>query len=420
MMKRAKTPRWMLSISGVVIGVVLGVGLTSLALDTELDTGPRAFPYNGVLSLSGSVFEGEADLRFSVATDNAGCSFVEEHAGVAVTRGRFAVNIGSIAGDVPACVFDVAEVFLSVEVREAGSGGEYTALAGRHRVRPVAFSYWAAESSDMVVDNGASFGGDLTIVGSINADAVAVEDLTVDASASVSFARVNIGAQNNTAISTDGNAKLIFNENGGFSQGTEADVYAVFDGALTSEGGVSFDAGGDDTSFVGVSINRTVTAEERFYATRDNVLDASDNFSGAIALSRNSNKYVLLDRNSVQAGQSGAPSTLYVSQDGGVLAIHNDLETEGPLDFANGNSAIFTKTEGSISVEAGNVSTGQAIYTGDTSRAICTVTARNDGRGVDRCGVDVTNNCGNSCIGILIDNANNTRSISCEWTCLSW
>ena len=168
--------------SGVLIGLSLAIGFTSMAENTELDSGPRAIPYNGILEFNGQSLNGQADLQFTLTDDPSGeninCEFSEEHDNVTAYSGRFSVNIGQPTGDLPDCVFDSDAIYIEVDVREADSDGDYVALTGSQRIHPVPFSYWAAEGSDFKVD------GDLKITGAIQdpVDSVVEIDSAVDVS----------------------------------------------------------------------------------------------------------------------------------------------------------------------------------------------------------------------------------------------
>ncbi|MEL6179707.1 MAG: polymer-forming cytoskeletal protein [Myxococcota bacterium] len=182
--------------SGVFIGFILAIGLTSMAEDSELDTGPRAVPYNGILEFNGSPLNGQADLRFTLTDvpggEGANCLFEEEHDNVSAYAGRFAVNIGSVVGDLPDCVFDSDAMYIEVGVRNAESAGDYVALTGAQRIHPVPFSYWAAEGSDFTVDgniaadsatitgdisaNTATIGGSATIAEDVSASTATISD----------------------------------------------------------------------------------------------------------------------------------------------------------------------------------------------------------------------------------------------------
>ena len=164
--------------AGIIFGTILAFGVNLMAEDSELDTGPRVFPYNGVLEFNGEAVNDNVDLQFTL-TDEGDCVFEEAHDNVAVFAGRFTTNIGAIVGGVPTCVFDADEIYIQVAVREADEEGQYTALLGQQR-----FAYWAAEGSDFKVDGDANIlgnanvGGALSIGGSISDpdSAVVVDD----------------------------------------------------------------------------------------------------------------------------------------------------------------------------------------------------------------------------------------------------
>ncbi|MEO1269819.1 MAG: hypothetical protein AAFX99_17160, partial [Myxococcota bacterium] len=172
---------------GVLVGMILAVGFSSMAEDSELDSGPRAIPYNGILEYNGQSLNGQADLRFTLSDDpsgeNVNCLFTEEHDNVTAYTGRFSVNIGQVTGDLPGCVFDSDAIYIEVGVREATANededptnDDYVALSGSQRIHPVPFSYWAAEGSDFKVDGNASISGSAIIGGSIDINGSAVID----------------------------------------------------------------------------------------------------------------------------------------------------------------------------------------------------------------------------------------------------
>jgi hypothetical protein len=132
----------MAAVGGVLFGAVFGVGWVSMAENTELDTGPRAFPYHGVLDLDGAAYTGEVDLRVTLV-DDGDSSWSEEHS-VAVRNGRFATDIGVPSQGVPDWVFDADAVYITLSVR-ASDEEEYVTLAGQQPLRPVPFALWVAE-----------------------------------------------------------------------------------------------------------------------------------------------------------------------------------------------------------------------------------------------------------------------------------
>ncbi|MEO1272546.1 MAG: hypothetical protein AAFX99_30995, partial [Myxococcota bacterium] len=93
--------------AGILFGLVLALALSSSAEDTELDSGPRAVPYNGILEYNGQPLNGQADLHFTLTDvpggQGASCIFTEEHDNIVAYSGRFSVNIGSITVGQVAC-----------------------------------------------------------------------------------------------------------------------------------------------------------------------------------------------------------------------------------------------------------------------------------------------------------------------------
>ncbi len=153
-----------IAFGGSVMGVVFVLSLSAWAENTELDAGPRMIPYNGYLEFDGEAFGGQADISFTL-TDDAGCSFVENHEDVQVFAGRFTVNLGTVdnAGNpIAPCLFDADAVYLQMSVRDGGSAEPHIALSGRQRINPVPFAYWAAEGSDFKIDGSATVSGHLS------------------------------------------------------------------------------------------------------------------------------------------------------------------------------------------------------------------------------------------------------------------
>ncbi len=147
---------------GLNIGALMIIGLTVMAENTELDTGARVIPYNGFLEFNGTAFTGQADVRFTL-TDEDQCNFVEDHEDVQVFAGKFSVGLGTVAGDLPACLFDAQAVFLEMAVRGGNEDTPHVSLAGRQRINPVPFAYWAAEGSDFKVDGDTLVSGNASI-----------------------------------------------------------------------------------------------------------------------------------------------------------------------------------------------------------------------------------------------------------------
>ncbi len=142
------------SFGGAIMGVAFTLSFSAWAENTELDTGTRAIPYNGILEFNGQSFGGQADISFTLTDDN-GCTFVENHEDVQVFAGRFSVNLGtvdSVANPIAPCLFDAQAVYLQMSVRDGGSAEPHIALSGRQRINPVPFAYWSAEGSDFKVD----------------------------------------------------------------------------------------------------------------------------------------------------------------------------------------------------------------------------------------------------------------------------
>ncbi len=157
---------------------VLFLGFQAWGEDTELDTGPRIIPYNGLLEFDGQSFAGLADISFTL-TDDGSCTFVENHEEVQVFAGRFSVNIGQPTGDLPACLFDANAVFLRMAVRQASEETPHVELSGRQRINPVPFAYWASEGSDFKVD-GTLLADSAAITGNLSASTADIPQFNGD------------------------------------------------------------------------------------------------------------------------------------------------------------------------------------------------------------------------------------------------
>lgn len=187
----------LVGMAGINIGFLLALGLSVMAENTELDSGPRAIPYNGILEFNGQTFTGQADIQFTLTDDN-GCELVEDHDNVPIYAGRFAVNLGSVAGDIDPCVFDANAIYLQMAVRGGDSSDPHVALAGRQRITPVPFSYWAAEGSNFRIDGNLQ-ADTATVQGHLNAQSATVTNnltagsLRTDGTLTPSAGNVNRG-----------------------------------------------------------------------------------------------------------------------------------------------------------------------------------------------------------------------------------
>ena len=163
-----QTPTWLIvALSSLCSCLLMGsmmLGIMAWADGTELDSGPRTIPYNGVLEFNGESFTGPADIQFTL-TDDGNCTFTEDHEEVRVFSGRFSVNIGQPTGDLPACLFNADAVYLEMSVRSADDDNPHVALAGRQRINPVPFAYWASEGSDFKIDGDIRVAADALVSG---------------------------------------------------------------------------------------------------------------------------------------------------------------------------------------------------------------------------------------------------------------
>ena len=213
-MRRDMNTRLIFTAAGLSAGALLTLGLSVGAEDTELDSDPRVIPYNGVLEFDGQAYNGPADIRFTLTgEDPESCTFVEEHEDVPVYTGRFSVNIGVVNGDAGMnCLFDATAVYLQMAVRGGASEQEHAPLAGRQRINPVPFAYWAAEGSDLKVDGHLS-AASASVNGPLTASSASVNGPLTASSASVNDG-LRIGQDNVRSPSGTSRLRLASNFDG--------------------------------------------------------------------------------------------------------------------------------------------------------------------------------------------------------------
>ncbi len=139
---------------GLLAGGILGLGLAAglgaaladgdPATDTVGDAAGLVIPYDGTLRRGGAPFTGTALVRFALhgGPDCADCEVWAEEQTVAVRRGRFSVGLGSVT-PIADAVLDGEGLFLGLTV-------EGRPLGGRQPLRPLPFTWWAANGSQMV------------------------------------------------------------------------------------------------------------------------------------------------------------------------------------------------------------------------------------------------------------------------------
>jgi hypothetical protein len=140
-------------VSGLVAGVALGVVLTAtvavFARGTGPDSGNRLIPYSGHLERDGiAVSAARVPMKFVLEGGSQTWSYGPVE--VNVYSGVFSVLIGETL-PVPAWVFSEPSVTIAVEV-------EGMPLAGKQRIVPLPYAYWAAESDRFTVANSVHLG----------------------------------------------------------------------------------------------------------------------------------------------------------------------------------------------------------------------------------------------------------------------
>ncbi|MEO1270770.1 MAG: hypothetical protein AAFX99_22010 [Myxococcota bacterium] len=341
--------------AGMLVGTILAVGLTSLAEDTELDTGPRAIPYNGILEFNGEVLNGQADLMFTLTDvpggEGANCLFEEEHDNVTAYTGRFSVNIGSVTGDLPDCVFDSEAMYIEVGVREATSDGDYVALSGSQRIHPVPFSYWAAEGSDFKID------GDLKVSGAIenpDGDTITLND-KLDVAGEISNTGLD-GEGNDIAVVIQDSVEIADNldVNGSFNitgtiKNPDGNTVTINDklditGALFNSEVITvsnFDFAQPLTIDDDLVVNDSLRVNNNFIV--DGTATINDGISNSS--SNNSGRVYINDGLNIEGGMNVANNTIIGSDGTGNLDVNGDLDVAGKLEIAdiegNGDSGCM-------------------------------------------------------------------------------
>ena len=130
------------------------------------DTLPRGLPYEGHLAIDGVPLNRPTAVRFALwSLPVGGVLLFDESQDVVFVNGRFSVLLGVGDARIPPIVFDAADVYLGVTVRN-------TELSGRQRIVPVPHALWAARAADFTV------AGRLTLNGVLDAAAASVGELT--------------------------------------------------------------------------------------------------------------------------------------------------------------------------------------------------------------------------------------------------
>ena len=116
-----------------------------------LTTWVNAFTYQGELSQAGTLFNGTADIRFSLYdadTNGSQIGTTDVHFLVNVSNGRFAVDLDQWIG-----LYDGTPLWLEIEV-DLNSSGSFTILTPRQKLEPAPYSEFAYD--------GAGGNGDIT------------------------------------------------------------------------------------------------------------------------------------------------------------------------------------------------------------------------------------------------------------------
>ncbi len=219
-------------LSGGFFGLVAAFTMVSVAEDTELDSGPRVFPYHGILELDGRPVTASQDMVFTVENDDQSCFFEERHLGVSFDQGAYQVVIGQNSEGVDPCVFDDSEnIYIRIGVRPDDNDPRnnlFVPLSGRQRIHPAPFAYWAAKTKTLNVDGDmttGNFSGDgrATVTGDLFATNLTLSD-NLEVTGNATFdGDVDI---NQSFTTTTINSSIIFNGD-------------TFNGAINAQGGLT-------------------------------------------------------------------------------------------------------------------------------------------------------------------------------------
>ena len=166
------------------------------------DTLPRGLPYEGHLAIDGVPLNRPTAVRFALwSLPVGGVLLFDESQDVVFVNGRFSVLLGVGDARIPPIVFDAADVYLGVTVRN-------TELSGRQRIVPVPHALWAARAADFTV------AGRLTLNGVLDAAAASVGELTAADAAigtlSAGSLNLPLGIQGVTGFRMSAEATLSF------------------------------------------------------------------------------------------------------------------------------------------------------------------------------------------------------------------
>ena len=166
------------------------------------DTLPRGLPYEGHLAIDGVPLNRPTAVRFALwSLPVGGVLLFDESQDVVFVNGRFSVLLGVGDARIPPIVFDAADVYLGVTVRN-------TELRGRQRIVPVPHALWAARAADFTV------AGRLTLNGVLDAAAASVGELTAADAAigtlSAGSLNLPLGIQGVTGFRMSAEATLSF------------------------------------------------------------------------------------------------------------------------------------------------------------------------------------------------------------------
>lgn len=317
---KSRTQTYALALAGSAFGLVAALAVSSMAENTELDSGPRVFPYHGILEFDGRPVSSPMDLKVTVSDRDNTCVFTEEHASVPFDEGAFTVVVGQVNNGVSNCIWDKEEIYLQIALRPVDDNplnNLFVTLSTRQRIFPTPFAYWAADADDLRVD------GNMTTTNVNGAQGVIVTGnvsaATVDISGS---STVEIGgnfAADNLISSLTRNGTTTINASTTINNGPQ------MVGAATVEGNVTLAGANPDVSTGAIENLTTINSDGTAWAIGGNVT-VSGNIKGRVTTTSTS-------------GTNQVQGTLTSDVNG----VRFDIE--GPGNFGNQTTDTFTAND---------------------------------------------------------------------------
>ncbi len=413
-MKRVLPFRWFDLGPGVVVGLCMALAMTTMANDSELDTGPRVFVYKGILDIDGVAVDRPLDLLITV-TDDADCNVVETHQDVTFNRGRFAVEVGSVLGGVDPCVFHTEKVYLRFSVREGDEEGAFTALSGLQRIYPAPFAYWAAEGSNLDAQGNTFVGGTLHVQGELSFSALhaSVGSVSVGGALDVDGDALTLADGVSLVESNAAGDRLLLYPNGDTS-------VLDFGSSITTKGLLSFDSNVAATDDVNVT-SGDVEIDSLVRVTGTGDSDEAAGTKGLLRIGPLDGKHLTLDNDEIQAYDGSSSSSITVNSAGqSGASMGGDVVIGNNFNLSGSTAIDIARTSGSETVSAS--SSPEIAIPNTDARTFCVVTAASGGGNTQD--VNLVGQCSMSrqvdYSYVLVAYNSTSSDMICHWSCISW